>query len=115
MNPDEILLLGLNRSVTAISRADGSILWCTTLPESSANSFVSVVSDRRQVFATCHGVLYCLDLRTGDLLWTNPLKGYGYGIASLSLPGQRVESDAGAAARRAADAAAAATTAAAVG
>jgi hypothetical protein len=36
MNSDDILLLGLKQSVSAISKLDGRSLWKTELPESLA-------------------------------------------------------------------------------
>ena len=88
MNSDNILLLGLKQSVTAISKHDGQTLWKTELPITlSGDDFVTVLSDGRFVFAHTEGMLHCLDLANGQLLWSNDLKGYGYGIASLCFPG----------------------------
>ena len=86
MNSDNILLLGLKCSVTAISRNDGRILWKTELSGGLNNSFVTVLSDGHHVFAHSGGSLYCLDLANGQILWSNELSGYGYGIASLCFP-----------------------------
>lgn len=105
MRADDILLLGLKQHVLAISRADGTEFWRTKLPDGSGQGFISIVSDTRLVYATCNGVLHCLELLSGDIVWTNPLKGFGYGIASLCLPGQPPGAQAGAAARYAADSA----------
>jgi len=87
MNSDNILLLGLKKTVTAISKADGTILWATRLPGGMGSDFVTVLSDGQSVFAYACGSLHCLDLGNGHLQWSNGLPGYGYGIASLSFPG----------------------------
>ncbi len=88
MNSDNILLLGLNQSVAAISKHDGQTLWKTELPTAlSGDDFVTVVSDGHFVFAHTYGKLHCLDLANGRVLWSNDLKGYGYGVASLCFPG----------------------------
>ncbi len=88
MNSDNILLLGLNQSVTGIAKHDGQTLWKTELPGSiSGDDFVTVLSDGHFVFAHTKGKLHCLDLANGQVLWSNNLKGYGYGIASLCSPG----------------------------
>jgi outer membrane protein assembly factor BamB len=88
MNSDNMLLLGLNQTVTAISKHDGRTLWKTELPVTlSGDDFVTVISDGDYVFAHTEGRLHCLDLANGRVLWSNNLKGYGYGIASLSFPG----------------------------
>lgn len=108
MNPSDILLLGLKKSVTAFHRGDGSVLWKTTLPNGSGAAFVTVVSDACRVYATCSGALTCLDLFTGAVLWTDSLSGYGYGIAGLCLPDMNPSLQAAAAAQVAAAAQAAA-------
>jgi len=88
MNSDDILLLGLKRTVSAISKLDGRSLWDTTLPGGFAGyDFVTVLSDGQRVFAHTEGKLFCLDLANGRILWSNDLPGYGYGIASLCFPG----------------------------
>ena len=106
MNAQDILLLGLKQTVTAICRADGSTLWATKLEGGSGSAFITLASDLRHVFATCNGVLHCLELQTGTVVWTNGLKGLGYGIGSLCLPGQNSPPQAGAAAQIAAEQAA---------
>jgi outer membrane protein assembly factor BamB len=88
MNSDNILLLGLNASVTAITKHDGQTLWKTELPTTlSGDDFVTVLSDGLLVFAHTEGKLHCLDLANGQILWSNDLKGYGYGLANLGFPG----------------------------
>ena len=88
MNSDNILLLGLKQTVTAISKCDGRTLWTTELPTAfSGDNFVTVLSDGHFVFAHTYGKLHCLDLANGRVLWSNDLKGYGYGVASLCFPG----------------------------
>jgi outer membrane protein assembly factor BamB len=102
MNHNEILLLGLNQSVTALSKRDGQTLWKTELPVTlSGDDFVTVLADDVFVFAHTEGRLHCLDLANGQILWSNELRGYGYGIASLCFPGSAAAPDAGAVRERA--------------
>ncbi len=104
MNSDNILLLGLNQSVTAISKHDGSALWKTELPGAlSGDDFVTVISDGGRVYAHTEGKLHCLDLANGRILWSNGLSGYGYGIASLCFPGGATAPDSGLARKHAFD------------
>lgn len=94
MNSDNILLLGLKQSVTAISKVDGQTLSKTELPTTlSGDDFVTMLSDGHLVFAHTYGKLHCLDLANGQLLWSNNLKGYRFGIASLCFPGGASASD----------------------
>jgi outer membrane protein assembly factor BamB len=87
MKADDILLLGLKQSVAAVSRIDGQIIWSTKLSGGMGQNFVTLISDFTHVFAYAGGKLHCLELQTGRIVWTNELKGYGYGLASLCVPG----------------------------
>lgn len=86
MNSDNILLLGLKHSVTALSKTDGRVLWRTELGAGLSTSFVTLLSDGQRVFAHSGGSLYCLDSADGRILWSNGLSGYGFGLASLCFP-----------------------------
>jgi len=88
MNANDFVFVGLKNCVTAIGKSDGQILWSTNLPGGlGTSSFVTVSCDDRRVFACANGQIHCLDLFSGQVLWTNGLAGMGYGIASLCVPG----------------------------
>jgi outer membrane protein assembly factor BamB len=96
MKPNDIVLLALKNKVTALTKADGRHLWATELPRSglcASGGFVTLISDDTRVFAYCAGSVHCLDLGSGLVLWSNELPGYGYGLASLCLPGQQSAPD----------------------
>ena len=84
MEPDNILLIGVKGAVLAFRRDNGAHLWATKL---KSNAFVTVASDEDRVYAHTAGELFCLDLISGLQLWHDGLKGYGYDLASLALPG----------------------------
>ena len=63
------------------------MLWTTELPGILGDRFVTVTCDDTRVYAFTRGQMHCLDLNTGRLLWSNELKGFGYGIATLCIPG----------------------------
>lgn len=84
--PEDILLVGVKGAALAFRRDTGAHLWATEL-KSSSNDFVTLTSDEFRVYAHTGGELFCLDLMTGVKLWHDPLKGFGYGLASLVLPG----------------------------
>ena len=86
MDPRNIVLIGVKGAVLAFQRDTGAHLWATEL-KSSSNNFVTVASDETRVYAHTGGELFCLDLASGQTLWSDPLKGFGYGLASLALPG----------------------------
>ena len=88
MNAEDIFLLATKCTVIAFYRETGARLWETPLKSGwTSTDFVSLVSDTRKVFAYTKGEVFCLDLFTGNLLWSDGLSGMGYGIASLALPG----------------------------
>jgi len=83
----EIILIGVKHSVSAVSKANGAVLWTTKLSGGLGSDFVAVACDGERVFAHSSGQLYCLELSSGRMLWTNELRGYGYGLASICIPG----------------------------
>src|ERR1051325_8479047 len=85
MNVKNVMLLGVKRSVLAISRSNGQVLWATRLP-GSMQEFATVACDGDKVFAYSGGHLTALDLETGRLLWTNGLPGCGYGLGTICFP-----------------------------
>ncbi len=109
MKVDEIVLLGVKHSVMAFQRSTGERLWSSKLASGLGDGFVSVIADDKRVYAHSGGKLYCLDLFSGRELWHDELSGYGYGIASLAMPGSQLSGGAAAyAAKQQADASSAA-------
>ena len=114
MNPKDIILIGVKHSVSAVSKVNGSILWTTKLQVGGVGDFVTATCDGERVFAHTGGELYGLDLCDGRVLWKNELRGFGYGLASICVPGMPSAPDTSAiralqAQREAANSAAAAT------
>ncbi len=88
MNPsNSLIIVALNSSVAALRKSDGRIVWQTDLPGIMGDRFVTVTCDDTHVYAHAKGRMHCLSLDKGRILWTNELKGFGYGIASLCVPG----------------------------
>ena len=80
-----LIYVGIKHSVLAFDRKTGVEVWRTALPAKyrSAASLVNVVRDNDGLFATCSGEVFALDPKTGALLWHDPLKGLGTGLATL--------------------------------
>ncbi len=83
----KLLIIAVKSRVMAIAKDDGRTLWSTTLPGSLGAPFVTVIADSERVFAHGHGRLHCMDIISGDILWSNDLPGCGYGFATLAFPG----------------------------
>lgn len=80
-------MLGLNGRVIALLRKDGRVVWATDLPGILGDRFVTVACDDTRVYAYTRGQVHCLDMQSGRILWSNGLKGFGYGVATVCVPG----------------------------
>jgi outer membrane protein assembly factor BamB len=85
MKAEDLIFVGVKMSVVAIERATGRIVWESLLANTQMGGhFVNLFFDAGRLFAHTKGVLFCLDPATGRILWENPLKGYGYGLATFA-------------------------------
>ncbi len=81
MKTAQLVFIGIKGSVVALNRATGEQVWATNL---KGRDFVNVVLQDGAVLASCRGEIFCLDPRTGILMWRNPLKGFGAGLATIA-------------------------------
>ena len=88
---DLLVVLGLNGRVIALLRKDGRVVWATDLPGILGDHFVTIACDDACVYAYTHGQLHCLDMQSGRILWSNELKGFGYGTATICVPGSAAD------------------------
>ncbi|QDU52759.1 outer membrane protein assembly factor BamB family protein [Gimesia panareensis] len=95
----DLLFLGFNSRVLAMDRDTGALIWSWKAPK-GRSSYVAVLVDDGQLFVSIDGYTYCLDPFSGDQLWFNGLKGFGYGLPTLATAEQHTNS-AGAAEMRA--------------
>jgi outer membrane protein assembly factor BamB len=84
MDPKNILIVGTKGSLIAFRRDNGQQLWSVHL---KSNGFVNVATNETRVYAHTNGELFCVDLLTGTGVWNDPLKGFGYDLASIAGPG----------------------------
>jgi outer membrane protein assembly factor BamB len=77
-----LVYVGINGRVVAVDKADGVVAWSVELRRGS--SFVPIVVEDDCVFAVSGGEITCLDGATGELVWHNPLKGFGMGYAMIA-------------------------------
>jgi outer membrane protein assembly factor BamB len=81
MKITDLVFIGIRGSVVALNRATGEQVWATHL---KVSDFVNVVVQNEAVLASCHGEVFCLDPFTGEGRWHNPLKGFGFGLATMA-------------------------------
>jgi outer membrane protein assembly factor BamB len=93
--PHSRIYIGIASSVVALRKDDGSIEWSRKLPRSS--SLVALLHEGPHVFALSSGEVSCLDAATGEVVWHNPLKGFGRGWALIAGGAGEVSAAAGAA------------------
>ena len=78
----DLVFVGLNRRVIALDRNTGNIQWEWKSPKGAG--FVTLLVDGDRLIVSVAGYVYCLDPATGEVVWNNPLKGFGNGITSLA-------------------------------
>ncbi len=78
---DDLVFVGFNSRIAALDRANGELIWDWTSPHGSG--FVALLLEGDQLVVSVSGYTYALDPATGETLWTNLLKGFGYGIPCL--------------------------------
>ena len=81
MKTSDLVFIGIKGSVVALYRDTGQQAWATRL---KGMDFVNVVLEGDRVLATAWGEIFCLDALEGQVLWHNPLKGYGRGLATMA-------------------------------
>ncbi len=82
MTNAELVFVGFNGNVAALDRRSGEVMWRWDAPKGSG--YVSLLLDGDSLFAAVNGYTYCLDPRTGQQVWFNPMKGFGYGVTSIA-------------------------------
>jgi outer membrane protein assembly factor BamB len=81
MKTAQLVFIGIKGSVVALNRATGQQVWATRL---KGSDFVNVVLQDGAALASCCGEIFCLDALTGIMMWNNPLKGFGTGLATIA-------------------------------
>src|SRR3954449_2888081 len=82
----QLVFVGFNGRAAALDRDSGEIVWSNN---DMHRGYVTLLLDGDRLIASSNGYMYCLDPYTGDILWHNPMTGFGYGVTSLaSVRGQ---------------------------
>ena len=82
MHIDDLLYVGFNSRIAALDSRNGHIVWQWKAPQGSG--FVTVLVDRKTLYASVNGYTYAIDPKDGTELWMNPMKGFGFGVTSLA-------------------------------
>jgi len=82
---ESYIFVGFNRRVAALDRRSGEVVWEWRAPK--GHGYVSLLLDGVLLFAAVQGYIYCLDPRTGEQLWLNPMRGFGHGVTCIATAG----------------------------
>jgi outer membrane protein assembly factor BamB len=85
-SPTNLLYVAVGGHIVALVPGTGEELWRTKL-QGATSTVVSILAKDGLLFVGASGKAFCLDGLTGTLLWTNELKGLGYGSAFLAAEG----------------------------
>ena len=81
MTVDQLIFVGFNGYAVALNRETGEIVWSNNGLKSG---HVTFLLDEDRLIVSTNGYIFCLNPLTGEILWQNPMKGYGWGVASLA-------------------------------
>ncbi|MFT3866864.1 MAG: PQQ-binding-like beta-propeller repeat protein [Nibricoccus sp.] len=84
---ENLVYVGAGGAVSAIDKSTGGTVWKFKFPSKGlgADGFVNLLVEADVLYAHTRGELHCIKAATGELLWTNPLSGMGYGIGSIAV------------------------------
>ena len=77
-----LIFVGFNSRVAALDRNNGEVLWKWKSPKGTGIAALLLDGDR--LIVSVQGYTYCLDPLSGDVIWSNPLKGMGLGTSCLA-------------------------------
>lgn len=87
---ENLVYVGAGGAICAVDKSTGGTVWKFKFPSKglAADSFVNLLVEADVLYAHAYGEFHCIKAATGELLWTNPLSGLGYGIGSIAVPGK---------------------------
>lgn len=87
---ENFVYVGAGGAVCAVDKSTGSTVWKFKFPSKNlaSDGFVNLLVEGDVVYAHAHGQFHGIKAATGELLWTNPLSGMGYGIGSIAVQGK---------------------------
>ncbi len=78
----DLVFIGFNKRVAALDRYSGEIVWDWKAPKGSG--YPAILLDGDRLLVSVQGYTWCLEPTRGDVVWENPLKGMGVGIACIA-------------------------------
>lgn len=81
----DFIFVGIKGTVVALERTSGIEAWRMKLKvrAGAGGQVVHLHRDREFLFASTGGEVFCLRADSGTIVWHNPMKGLGLGLASM--------------------------------
>jgi len=86
---DEVMFVACENLVVALDPRTGEVRWKTEVQLPASRPPLMLV-DASAIFVSRLGEIACLS-RNGELRWSDPLKGIGYGAPTLAVRGRSVK------------------------
>ena len=85
---NDFVFVAFGKHVVGLDRYTGEKIWQWSPPKGAG--YISILLDGDRLIVSTNGYIYCLEPFTGQILWHNPLKGYGAGAPTslISVRGQ---------------------------
>jgi outer membrane protein assembly factor BamB len=80
MTVDQLIFIGLRGYVLALERDAGTVVWCN---DQLKSGYTTILLDGDRLIVSTNGYIYCLNPLNGEILWSNPLTGYGCGVTHM--------------------------------
>jgi len=77
------LIIAIKGTVLSINPLTGHETWRSKSLGPAGQAVTLLTLGSRHIIAGHHGEVHCLDRTSGRLIWTNSLKGLGYGLVTL--------------------------------
>lgn len=80
------IYVGANGKIGVIDPGTGKTIKEIILNEKwlkNGNGFVNMIKKNDFIYAHTYGRLYCIDINSGKIIWSNELKGLGYDLATM--------------------------------
>lgn len=87
---DDVVFVGFNSRVAAMSRKTGEVVWQWKSPKGSGYVTLQLLDDPLLVVSV-HGYMYGLDPTSGAVRWMNEMKGFGWGVTSIVAKGAEID------------------------
>jgi len=80
------LYIGAKGKIVVLDAGTGKTVKEITLNQAwlkSGYGFVNLIKNGSFIYAHTYGRLYCIEINSGKIIWSNELKGMGYDLATM--------------------------------